>query len=586
MPKTITDVAIVGGGVAGVGAALALAKTGRYKVTLFEQRGGLLLASSNVTPGRAGHGFHYLDTKTGETYLESTIEVLREFPGCSLGFGYKDTDYRRHGIYVIAKDSQSETKQILNSYRSYKDHYEEMVKKDPENKLFGDPKDFYKVRDKNEFSRVINLNKVDTIVDTREELLNWPKVRQRLLDGVYRHTKIKIVKNAHMSIKYSADRLRYVLRNKNNDKEYHFKHVINATWENIEYLLSQISIPYIPRSRTNRLKAIVTFQLPEVLKTHPSIFFCMGPFCMFSNMGDGTGMITYAPTTNIHSSSDVLVPEKYRDYLDDNCSKEDKTALAKKIISGVAEFLPPIRDVTSLRLGFGIVRTMGSVDIFDPKSDFHRRRELGVKLPCAGIIVNASMKLMHFLRNGQLVVKYLDRDVINVSNLARIKESLNHIKRNHSQKIDLLPRSVENVLETHLRTVYLPNMQQLAKKKDAKKDQEIKKIAEEIYHSRLTKQKSCAAIRERFPPFDSKPNASLKRTSKHQQKQQKSYFSNSLIIYSLLGIPIVLIGGYWLLRQYSVNSEELKNFGLFKFDNSRTTSSKQSNDTLVLKFSK
>ena len=52
---------------------------------------------------------------------------------------------------------------------------------DPSNKVFGEPDDFHRILSATEmeqYRETINLDIVDAIIDTREELLNWPKLRK------------------------------------------------------------------------------------------------------------------------------------------------------------------------------------------------------------------------------------------------------------------------------------------------------------------------------------------------------------------------------------------------------------------------
>lgn len=62
--KQNKTISIIGGGIGGCCTALEMAKTGRYKINIFEKRSELMRESSDATPGRMGLGFHYADKKT------------------------------------------------------------------------------------------------------------------------------------------------------------------------------------------------------------------------------------------------------------------------------------------------------------------------------------------------------------------------------------------------------------------------------------------------------------------------------------------------------------------------------------------
>lgn len=104
---------------------------------------------------------------------------------------------------------------------------------------------------------------------------------------------------------------------------------VNASWYNICKFNKMLGISALTRKWCNRIKAITTAQLPEALIHMPSMFFCMGPFCMFSNKGNRVGMLTYAPETNMAvSTSEELEPEFEHVFL--NLTENEKYAKGKK----------------------------------------------------------------------------------------------------------------------------------------------------------------------------------------------------------------------------------------------------------------
>ena len=107
---------------------------------------------------------------------------------------------------------------------------------------------------------------------------------------------------------------------------------VNASWYNIGKFNKMLGISAFTRKICNRIKAITTVQLPEALVHMPSMFFCMGPFCMFSNKGNRVEMLNYAPETNIAvSSSGELEPEFEHVFF--NFSEDEKCAKGKKNLS-------------------------------------------------------------------------------------------------------------------------------------------------------------------------------------------------------------------------------------------------------------
>lgn len=66
--------------------------------------------------------------------------------------------------------------------------YREKVREDPGNQLIGTPEQFYKIRDIKEFEDIVASDLIDTVVDTREELLNWPLLKERLCSQVNKYS--------------------------------------------------------------------------------------------------------------------------------------------------------------------------------------------------------------------------------------------------------------------------------------------------------------------------------------------------------------------------------------------------------------
>ena len=174
------------------------------------------------------------------------------------------------------------------------------------------------------------------------------------------------------------------------------------------------------------MKALVKVRLSEELANLPSMFFCMGPFDMFCNKGDGTGMMTYARDTNIAmtSSSGELEPAFLRMYF--NLSYRDKHIRGQRIVAGVSKFIPALRNSKVLKVNIGIVQNFINEDaseygfqignlgfLHDPtKGGIHKRNYSGVEEPMPGYIINACMKLIYCFDNAKLVKDIITRKLV------------------------------------------------------------------------------------------------------------------------------------------------------------------------------
>ena len=440
---------IIGAGIAGVAAALELSrKYPTQKITILE-RSTMFSGSTGRNPARMGHGFHYMDLKTSIQYLRASIEVQRRYPDFLIGFG----EATGRGRYYIHKQSKPPAAVIWEHYLAIQAEYQKMCDEDPLNQVFGTPDKFISKLKKDKFEGHVNADLVadDDVADgdvangdvvdgdvvdgdvdvdvkiivkekyaieTAEHLFDFPKFAAHIRKIIDENPNIRLVENVEVTnIQYWMDTdNRFSIEMKSTvsgDALASLKsdHIVNSSWENIEFLNSKIGIPYQDGSRTNRLKCLLEVQLPEKLKTVNSSFFCMGPFCMFSNMGDGRGMLTFADVTNYDVSSAVKIDKKMEDYLTGNISSEESTDISLRILQGVEDYIPGMKDATIKKLHFGIVQTDGDLklkDIHSASSGLHARREIGVREEIQGLISNPARKLFYFVYNGIEVVKIVD----------------------------------------------------------------------------------------------------------------------------------------------------------------------------------
>lgn len=423
IPESL-DAIVLGGGIAGCLSALKLAEAGMI-VVLVEKQEDILQGASNITPGRMGLGFHYEHVDTAIAYLHATIEFVKAFPDFTIG-RQDPGGYLQRGRYFIVKDSLFPAERILNTYQKIKEEYARLVEEDASNKVFGEPEDIFRILNLEEYEDDVNVDIVELGIETAECLLDWPVFRTHLIEKLNENKNLFILRNCvAQDFKYSSEGEEYVIKglklNSNFKTYFEVKapFVINATWEHVEEITNRAGIMYgLPKDgRTNRLKVLAEVSLPEKLRKRNSMFFCMGPHSMFSNMDNGIGLLSYAPNTNVTSSTGVYVPPKIDIFLKEHRSKGEqeevqeilqKEHFGEKIIEGVAKYIPNMSEAKLTGLRFGIVKTQGEVDIFDHSSAFHIRNYSGVEDMTLGWINNSAMKLLYGLNNANLVLTIIE----------------------------------------------------------------------------------------------------------------------------------------------------------------------------------
>lgn len=412
--------AVIGGGVAGVEAATRISETyPDAQVVLFEKY-RLLTGSSSRTPGRLGLGFHYAN-ETAFQILEASISVQRKYPGYLVGQDLPQAHPLRHGRYFVTKDSTKSFSEIIDFYHQLQAHYAELVAADPLNAVFGAPESFFRVLDPSEYADSVNMDLVVGAIETNEHLFNFDAFAQDMRQKFKKHPKIELyesteiidLKRRHI---HGAACFELIAENTFSMSKivYQADFVINSTWENIEYLNSKLDIPFQQGSRTNRLKAVVKIRLPLELQDAHSAFFCMGPFGMFSNLGNREGLITLAEITNLATSSELRITKEMERLINDNVDRYIKADLGYQILEGVKKYLPLLEKARVIDVRYGIVQTQGYLNIKSLASEaapHHHRNYLGVREEMQGLISNPAVKLFNFVKNGDEVLFLIDRQL-------------------------------------------------------------------------------------------------------------------------------------------------------------------------------
>jgi hypothetical protein len=156
-----------------------------------------------------------------------------------------------------------------------------------------------------------------------------------------------------------------------------FDHVINALWDGRlainEALGLRPSRPWL-----HRLKYGVSFCLPKDTKSPPSATFVSGPFGEVVTYNDGLIYLTWYPVCLLALCGDTAPPD-WPTYPDEPLRSE----LLNGTLDAMAEFVVSLRglipeELLNVKVKGGAIVAWGETDIYDPKSELHRRYEIGV----------------------------------------------------------------------------------------------------------------------------------------------------------------------------------------------------------------
>ncbi len=427
---------------AGCNTAVELSKKG-HEVVILERDEDVLRGTSARTPGRMGLGYHYFDSETAKLYMTNTVEFMKNYSDCFLGD--ETTSYLRDGRYFITKDSLVNLQDLMASYDKISDHFEEMCRRDSSNDIFH-KYSLHRSMERSEFQEDVNMDKVAFAIETKELLLDWKKYESRLKSELAQFG-VAVKTGFEISRVRRTESGKFEFFSSLGESE-NADYVINCTWQNIDKINEMVGIGDAKtkkddpnKSVTSRLKLLAEVELPESLREKHSMFFCVGPHAMFSNLGDGIGRITYAPVTNFGVTTENQMPEDFERWLNRGLSSEEEQEYGRRIIEGVAEYIPAMKDAKLRHVIPGIVKSKGEVNLEDRKSPFHKRNYDGVEEQQIGWVDNAAMKLFYALANAQKVSEIVTAQ----------EESTRIIKQIHDNFFETTSLVLVSVFESNLK---------------------------------------------------------------------------------------------------------------------------------------
>ena len=186
--------------------------------------------------------------------------------------------------------------------------------------------------------------------------------------------------------------------------------VVNCTWQNIE----RLDHPgIILEDRLLRIKASLRVKLPSNLTQLNTYTFSVGPFCSFTNLGDGTAILTEETTTNIGHylagtplSSDIQLLLQSHHSIGNSLGK----IISNQILKKCCRYIPALADSSILKLHIGHVKilTKGKpYSIYSKESPIHTRLESGIEEKGLNYLSIAGMKMTYTYQNARMAAQLL-----------------------------------------------------------------------------------------------------------------------------------------------------------------------------------
>jgi glycine/D-amino acid oxidase-like deaminating enzyme len=384
---------IIGGGVAGVTAALELTARG-YAVDILEAGPRLFDGVSTRQSHREHLGHHYPGDPSGRTAklcMQGALAFERRYPGFTSGerpwfnFVVRGCDdpaappWERSSIVSAAE------------YRGYCDTlralYTQLLAEERD-VPFGPAPAFCRVLDERDYAHLVAPARVALGVASPERVILTERFVAHLARRVRNEPAIT-VRTGHRVIgaEPRGGGYRLAVREAGASRALDYPQVINATWSHAPLLDEAVGAPAV-RS-TIRLRLITHVDLPGVLAGEPSLFFTLGAFGNYTNLGRTSrsaaeAAVFYVPVCDAGSTTEREIPADWKALIADGLGPARARDIGHEVIRGMARFVPALASARLHETRVGTVITRGDADIWDRESAVHRRDEAGVESVAPG----------------------------------------------------------------------------------------------------------------------------------------------------------------------------------------------------------
>jgi glycine/D-amino acid oxidase-like deaminating enzyme len=372
-------VGVLGGGLQGCCIALALAERG-LRVTLFDRNDALLSRTAVANEGKIHLGYMYAGDPTFSTAktMMTGAFAFAPFFERHLGRPAQTLAVSAPATYVVHRNSQHSVEVVsayLNTVHGLITEYAESRGGSYfGKKLSATLRPWSAAEIESEFDSTIAL----AAFGSPEIAIDPVDLASRLRAFMAAQPKIEIRCNRNVVAAALEDQAILVVSDgPEGPARNRYDHVVNALWD------GRLGLNEIVGLRTNRpwlhrLKYGVSFRLHDNMRSPPSATFVSGPFGEVVSYADRLTYLTWYPECMQAISTDVTPPD-WPTYAPE--------PLRSRVLTGtlraLSNIMPSLRGLNADKLPEACVKggaiiAWGETDIYDPRSELHRRYEIGV----------------------------------------------------------------------------------------------------------------------------------------------------------------------------------------------------------------
>ncbi len=372
-------VGVLGGGLQGCCIALALADRG-VRVTLFDRNRNLVTRAGAANEGKIHLGYMYAgdpSLKTARTMMAGAL-AFEPFLKRHLGAASPALRTSAPAIYVIHRDAQLPPAQIAGYLKTVHSLIAEQAGGDA-SAYFGmdlgsPPRRLSAAEREADFNADLAVDAYETAEVAVDPMVVADAVRTCIAAHPLIETRLGC---EILDAVEEPDHIFVVGQDGDGKVKEPFDQVINALWCGRLALNERVGLE-TGRAWVHRLKYGVSFRLPEGAARPPSATFILGPFGEVVSYGEGHTYLTWYPAC-LRAISREITPPDWATYPPDPMRSE----VLAGTLTAMQEIVPALRGLDpgtlpeALVKG-GVIVAWGATDIYDPRSELHRRYEIGV----------------------------------------------------------------------------------------------------------------------------------------------------------------------------------------------------------------
>jgi hypothetical protein len=370
------DVTVLGSGLTGVSAALALARAG-VNVTLLEQDERAMNRASLRNEGKIHLGFVFsqdLSMASSRLQLEGALSFRNVLS--PLTDGRADSLRLSHPfVYLVPEDSIASPDELEERFAALDAYYHRRCAEDASLDYFGRRPDTLSWRVP--LSNVKNHIRPDKFIgafQTEEVAVDTEELAEVMRAAIQSELRIDFRPNHTVKAVERANG-RFCIEGVSNGEAFALRsgQVINALWENRFKIDRTVGLEHAP-GWLHRLKYRVIARLPENMRSGPSTTLVVGPYGDVVVREDATAYFSWYPLGLRGWTEELAPPDEWNAACRGELPATERANVARALLDAIDQWYPGAAKAQPLLVDAGAIVAYGRTDVGDLNSGLHDRK--------------------------------------------------------------------------------------------------------------------------------------------------------------------------------------------------------------------